>query len=381
MSTKSLAPRILLLAQHIPQVYIAASLLPIIEKNSPGAKITVLSHSKHFHHFSHCDASHIGDSEYCLISEWPAETETAELTNIIYLGHSFFLSDSLLFHLARTGCTVYWLSAHFEHDDLLRWQSQGRDIGRIFNTIFYENQEDRAALLRMNVTDDQLVFVNSAKYDCAEASSWQIAQARQTLDSMRMDDSPPNTGVIVAASIAEIVEVALFVDAHQQLLVQHPGLILVLAPRCTERFDEFSSWLEQQQLAYRRSSTQHGSSCSILLVDEIGIAKGYYYSASVAIMGRSFYASSGNGSNLLEPAAAALPIICGPFMTDFKDILAHFLPQQAVLQLDDPVQLSACLQQLLTNKPLAVSYGRKAKSMLQQKRGALEFSVRMIQSS
>lgn len=376
MTATQKTQKILLVAHNIPQVYVALALLPILARQFAGAAITVLTQVKHFQQFQHDDSAE--NSKPRLLSTWPAPDEAAGCTLLLAIGHSYFFSEELLHHFTQANCPVYWINAHFERADLIRWRQHGLCIADIFSGFFYENHEDRFALLEMGASARQLHFVGSAKYDCAAASPWQIAQAKTILDSMGADRHTVNPVTLVAASLAGIDEMTLIVDAYQTLIPHYPALRLVLAPRSLDHIGEFTSWLTQHDLPCRRSSAPADFQSSILLLDEVGMLKGYYYSAHIAIMGRSFFSSSSGGSNLLEPAEAGIPIICGPFMDGFTSIMSFFLQHDAVLQLPAPEQLPHCLNQLLENPSLSAAYGARAKSLLHTQTGALALTARKL---
>ncbi|MCH8622534.1 glycosyltransferase N-terminal domain-containing protein [Undibacterium sp. TS12] len=376
MTATQKTQKILLIAHNIPQVYVALAVLPILARQFAGAAITVLTRAKHFQQFQH-DASD-ENSKPRLISVWPAPGEVAGCTLLLAIGHSYFFSEELLHQFKQVSCPVYWINAHFEQADLLRWRQHGLPVAAMFAGIFYDHQEDKPALLELGVPAQHLHFSGNAKYDCAAASPWQIAQAKKILDSMRADGHTANPVTLVAASLADISEMALIVGAYQTLIPHYPALRLVLAPRSLDHIGEFTSWLKQHDLPCRRSSAPPGSPCAILLVDEVGTLKGYYHSAAIAIMGRSFFSSSRGGSNLLEPAEAGIPIICGPFMDGFTSIMSFFLQHDAVLQLPAPEQLPHCLNQLLENPLLSAAYGARAKSLLHTQTGALALTARKL---
>lgn len=369
----SLSPdsKVLVLAQHIPQVYVAVGLLPLLAQRLPHLQINVVSSAQHFSHFQSFVGASAGHSALQLTSEWPTPEQLNEISLLVYLGHSYFLDDGMLVRLAQVTCPIYWLNAHFETDDLFRWRQHGPNIAGIFQHVFYEDKQDEANLLASGFAVHSLHFVGSAKYDGAAASPAQIALAKHNLACVTKGNIA--TRVIVAASIAEVQEMALFVDAFKTLSTRHSPLLLVLAPRCMERIAEFADWLNQQTIGFCRSSACTPS--AILLLDEVGVLKGYYHCANVALMGRSFFASSGGGSNLLEAAAAGLPIVCGPFMAAFQSVVAEFLQHKALLQLDAPEQLCNCLFDLFEDAAGAAEYGRRAKALVKQGEGVLQRCV------
>jgi 3-deoxy-D-manno-octulosonic-acid transferase len=72
----------------------------------------------------------------------------------------------------------------------------------------------------------------------------------------------------------------------------------------------------------------------VLVADVIGEMGTWIAAATVVVMGGSFYplGQPHGGQNPLEPAALGRPVVCGPDMANFSDLI-------------DPLVAAGCLQQ------------------------------------
>jgi len=208
---------------------------------------------------------------------------------------------------------------------------------------------------------EQLALVENLKYDCAGARPWQIDQARRVLKTCFAQSDR----IIVAGSVAAGQESDLIIRAFVQLMQQHPMLKLVLAPRDLTNIKELGQRLCARNLNFCHSSQINQQDPSVLLIDEVGILKGLYYCADIAIMGRSFYQPTCGGSNILEPAAAALPIIVGPYYDDDQAMLAPFSRCDAITHLTHAEALLPHLEYALNNPKIATHIGRRAQRVYQ----------------
>jgi 3-deoxy-D-manno-octulosonic-acid transferase len=360
--------KIVIIAPNIPQVYVTLALLPLLKRDFNESDFLVVTAPQHFHHFNASDNCE-------LISSLPRQQD---LLMALYIGHSFFIKDELLYELSALYCTSYWINAHFEQEDLSRWRDNrnlGQMLTQTFSAILYENSEDQAALQAIGFAPDQLYSVDNAKYDCAAASPWQITTAKQKLKDIGASDKT----VIVAGSIVDGLESDLIISAFKTLSIKDPELKFVLAPRNLDHVDAISKKLLTSGFSFQLSSQHQGpADPQVLLVNQVGLLKGFFYQAFVAVMGRSFYPASSGGSNIIEPAVAALPILTGPFMTGFKEILENFKQDNALLQLDSAEDLLASLQGLLSEPEQAKAYGLRAQKTSQRHSGALHKTSELL---
>ncbi|MCH9609552.1 MAG: 3-deoxy-D-manno-octulosonic acid transferase [Chlamydiales bacterium] len=105
------------------------------------------------------------------------------------------------------------------------------------------------------------------------------------------------------------------------ILSGFPSLKTYIAPRHPERFDTIANLLTARGVKFGRlSKGDDFSSCSIILVDQMGALKKCYKRSTLAFVGGSLTAGVG-GHNILEPCLYGVPVLFGPHMEGQPDML------------------------------------------------------------
>ncbi len=171
-----------------------------------------------------------------------------------------------------------------------------------------------------------------------------------------------------------IDEDEIVLDAFEALAREFQDLLLILAPRQPARFDEVARKLVARKMRFlRRTLSKTDPGCSlrlpgVLLLDTVGELSGMYPLANVAFVGGSL--APRGGHNILEPAAAALPVIVGPHMDNFESIAQDFLEAGALLQIQTAGELAPAVRDLLEDGSRARQIGSRAQRIIQARRGA-----------
>jgi len=179
-------------------------------------------------------------------------------------------------------------------------------------------------------------------------------------------------------------EESIFLGVYQEIKKKIPELLLVIVPRHPERFAEVKKLCEQQQFAVVLRTTKEKISLEtdVYLADTLGELKMLYASADVAFVGGSMVPSGGH--NILEAAAAGVPVMFGPYMSNFKDIARGVLAANAAMQCKD---INALIDSLLIlhNQPsLKTTLIENAKAFVIHNQGATDkickiLSLRVIE--
>jgi len=122
-------------------------------------------------------------------------------------------------------------------------------------------------------------------------------------------------------------EEAIFLELYLLIKAKIPELLLVIVPRHQQRFAEVKRICEAELTTVMRSSN---AQTDLYVVDSIGELKMFYAAADIAFVGGSMV--SAGGHNILEAAAVGVPVLFGPYMTNFKEIAEGVLKQQAAIQ-------------------------------------------------
>ena len=106
----------------------------------------------------------------------------------------------------------------------------------------------------------------------------------------------------------------------------------------------------------------------------------FYSLASVVFVGRTLVdlGAKQHGSDMMEPAALAKPVIVGPYTGNFADVMSRFREAKAMREIDFPAALTATVRELLRDRTAARELGERARQVVLQGKGATERHVEAI---
>jgi len=123
---------------------------------------------------------------------------------------------------------------------------------------------------------------------------------------------------------------------YREQLMRHPKLRLVIVPRHPQRFDEVADLIESHRFQVVRRSEKHRADPNapipaVFLGDTMGELRKFYYMAEVVFVGRSLVdlGPRQHGSDMIEPAALAKPVIVGPYTGNFAEPMRKFTEADA----------------------------------------------------
>ncbi len=279
-------------------------------------------------------------------------------------------------------------------------------ISRVMGDIsmlVMQSEEDAERARLLGAKPDRIRVCGNIKYDVG-VSAQQSAPPGQ--DIGRRLALSAHSHLIVAGSTAEgeeeIVLEALRIVRRTQGL---EDTRLVIAPRHPERFDEVADLIVRLGFKLGRRSevpaSEHDNPISalppslpsgeerpanphppteVILLDSIGELADVYRHATVVFVGGSLVPRGGH--NIIEPAAYAKPIVVGPNMDNFRQVVSDFTAGNALVQIsgNSPETLAAELTTLLSDAVGAAALGARARAILDQSRGATECTLKAIRT-
>jgi 3-deoxy-D-manno-octulosonic-acid transferase len=202
-----------------------------------------------------------------------------------------------------------------------------------------------------------------------------------SLESLGVADQP----VLVAAS-THAEEEAAVLDAFGRIRAVEPKARLVLAPRKPERTDEVAALVEARGLALaRRSMLAPGGGARwpdavpVLLLDTLGELAGLYRDARLAFVGGTLVPVGGH--NVLEPAAAGVPVVVGPHVANVASDVARLRARGAAVQADDADTFAMRAAELFLDVEAAVAAGRAATATVAELQGPLAVTLAIIRGT
>ncbi len=173
------------------------------------------------------------------------------------------------------------------------------------------------------------------------------------------------------AAPADLDEDEAVLRAYADLAQSHPGVLLILAPRKPERFDDVEQRLRASGIRYlRRSKNKWKPGLAlpcVVLLDSIGELAGLFHLADVVFMGGTL--ARRGGHNVLEPASFGRPIITGPHLENFASIAAEFREHHALFEISSAAELAPALRKLIDHPEMRQNLGDRASELAARHRG------------
>jgi 3-deoxy-D-manno-octulosonic-acid transferase len=164
-------------------------------------------------------------------------------------------------------------------------------------------------------------------------------------------------------------EEPLLLKAFENLLVQHPRTVMILAPRRPERFSAVAALLEHMSIRFFKRSEWNGEPLAggVFLLDTIGELAALYALADAAFVGGSLVPHGGH--NIIEPARHGVAIVVGNHTENSRDIVSLFQSRDAA-RIVGPAELPLVLLELLGNSAERRALGKRAAETMRSQIGA-----------
>jgi len=261
-------------------------------------------------------------------------------------------------------------------DRYLRFRWFFRHPLHLFSTLCMQTDVDRERIVAIGAPLERTLASGNLKYDIPFRP---IPEEKKA--ALRESYAIPGHLTVLTAGSTHPGEEELVLSVYQEMLVDNPGLFLVLVPRHPERAGEVAALLDRLRLPYRRRSTMADDGISfasghVLLVDTIGELMGLYALSDLVFVGGSLVATGGH--NLLEPASVGVPSIFGPHMTNFREIAALVVKYAAGIQVDGAAGLASACSCLINDTEQRRLLGRNGLRMMEENGGATERHMEVI---
>jgi 3-deoxy-D-manno-octulosonic-acid transferase len=158
------------------------------------------------------------------------------------------------------------------------------------------------------------------------------------------------------------------------------GLVLVLAPRHPDRWDEVAASLGKSgRRVVRRSRPEARplEAGDVLLLDSLGELASLWPRASVAFVGGTL--APVGGHNVLEPVQAGRPVLFGPHTDNAREAAAHVLDAKAGIRVSDRESLATATLAALASADDWSARGVAGRRALEAHRGATARTLSLIE--
>ena len=190
-----------------------------------------------------------------------------------------------------------------------------------FDHIFAQSEGDGERFLRI-APRAAVTVTGNLKFDAAIPENLAPAGLRRYFSDLA------EPAIVLAAS-THPGEEQLIASFWKSLTERHPSARLIVVPRHAERGEEIAGIFAEAGLEpLRRSLDPRGekipamadTSSRVVIADTTGEMLSLMADSGIVIMGKAF-AGQDEGHNLLEPALLGKPVITGPVLKNFRQIL------------------------------------------------------------
>ncbi len=230
--------------------------------------------------------------------------------------------------------------------------------------VLTQTDDDARRFLALGAPPSRVIVTGNTKFDL---ESLNAAPLRPELQSFA-----PGCPILVAGSTAPGEE-QIVVDAWRELRIRFDQLALALAPRHLERVAEIEGVLRAAEIEYSKASAPDAAAAGtsrVLLLDTMGELRAMYGRGMAAFVGGSLMPGRG-GQSLAEPAAAAVPVLFGPFHDNQRAIASALLEARAAAVVRDAAELARAVAAFLDDEAERLAAGLRARAVVERMGGGV----------
>lgn len=252
-----------------------------------------------------------------------------------------------------------------------------------YRIILTKDQIDADRLRQMGGRASRIRVSGNMKYDVAARDI--SGQQRKALDDALAIEQAASP-LIVAGSTHEGEE-ELLLQALKQLRAASAtaNVRLLIAPRHIERTAAVAELARANGFSVcLRSAEQPEPAAQVLLLDTHGELAAAYQFADAAFVGGTIAPIGGH--SIMEPALYGKPIVVGPHMENFGNMVDEFIEAAALVQISREAlgagemagALTKAFSELLTDPARASTMGQAALGIFQRSKGATKIAADAI---
>ena len=248
-----------------------------------------------------------------------------------------------------------------------------------------QDQSYADRFIALGAPPERVRVTGTMKFDTAQVAD-RIDGADSLARAVGLDPATERVWVCGSTGPGE-EQIAL--DAYRSLLPTFPTLRLVIVPRHPERFDDVAQTIARAGFTVVRRSqpapnsssmSPHSSLPPVVLGDTMGELRKFYSLADVVLVGRTLVdlGARQHGSDMIEPAALAKPVVVGPFTGNFAEVMHAFRAAGAMAEVRGPGELAGAVGRLLGDAPGSAGMARRAQDVVRREQGVTQRHVEHI---
>ncbi|MBI5287061.1 MAG: 3-deoxy-D-manno-octulosonic acid transferase [Deltaproteobacteria bacterium] len=265
-----------------------------------------------------------------------------------------------------------------------------KDVFSMVTLFCAQTSRDGDMALTLGMDKERVVVTGNVKFD----GGFLALSPYERIELMKALELSDGERVIVSGSTHRGEEEVVLV-VFKRLKEEFRNLRLILAPRHPERFGEVEGLIRGKGFSLlKRSETLksqlskspfyppfekggEGGIYDVILLDTLGELHQVYGLADAVFVGGSLVDVGGH--NILEPAFQKRPILFGPYMQNYIEIVRRLLEVKGGMMVKDGEGLWKGFRLFLLEPTMARRYGEAAYKLIEANKGTTERSLEVIE--
>jgi 3-deoxy-D-manno-octulosonic-acid transferase len=248
---------------------------------------------------------------------------------------------------------AYLINARISDTSFKRYQkvpTLARRMLKKFTATYAASELDRVRLIRLGSPPERMHALGSIKFDVSIGMPLTQTEKSELRNKLGFGDENTTAFVLLGSSTWPGEETALL-EVQKAAIAQGIDCRLLLVPRHAERANDIVSELKAQNLPWhqRSQSKNTNTNLSIHLADTTGELTHLTQAADLAFIGKSLPPNQG-GQTPIEAAGLGVPILIGPNMNNFKDLVKSLIDTGAALRVQNTEELKQAVLKLAKDK-------------------------------
>lgn len=272
----------------------------------------------------------------------------------------------------RRGVPVWLVNARLSPRSLkrFRWfRPVAEPVLRGIEWVCLQDVSDRPKFAGIGFRSECLAVAGSMKFDVAEGGRFDPELAGQVRAGLGWSEGDP----VLLLGSSHPGEEEVMLDHFHVLRREFSQLRLILAPRHFERAGKVyalvreGGWRVVRRSQLGRLPLPEGG-WEVMVLDTTGELSSLYPLGTVNVIGKSIIGKG--GQNFIEAARCGRPVVVGPHMGNFDNLVKMFREGGGLEQVDDSFELLQRLRELLGDSEAAGRLGQRARAIYEANLGA-----------
>jgi 3-deoxy-D-manno-octulosonic-acid transferase len=254
----------------------------------------------------------------------------------------------------------------------LKFRALLRPLARGFTRVLCASRRDEQRFKALGFPPERLQTTGNLKLDVTLAAMTDAAK------SELRGELGLGRGLVLLGSSTWVGEEAALLLALKAARARGVDVSLLLVPRHAERRNELRAILAKSGLTYHlRSSGPAPGRVDVAVGDTTGELRKFTQLADLVFVGKSLAPHDG-GQTPVEAAVLGKPVIHGPHMTNFREIIRTLAEAGAVRKVETAEELVAAVVELLGDEPQRMKLSAAAQAWHEFNRGATDRTLALL---